>query len=259
MAGVDLAEPSAAPSLEGLDHAERVEAMVNWWLENFEDPAEMTPYESREGGYQWVWGGPHEPDDLLPGYFDGASEEDLDAAVREISSDGIYEWAPNQSRLYEVPDEETEGLEEPPLNEQLQNLHDELLAIKEGIAQWRESMPSFGHNMPPEEFRVGPEEDDLSEAEKAVDIVQHELAKDDPISKGDVGMLQDAWSAINNLGLKVNKWILAGGALAAAAIAQGAFKEAGSELMKNPQLFLHKLQSASHIIGAWLAVLTAPF
>jgi hypothetical protein len=33
--------------------AEKRELMIEWFHQNFEDPAERTPYESREGGYQW--------------------------------------------------------------------------------------------------------------------------------------------------------------------------------------------------------------
>ena len=53
-----LTDTSEAPSLDDLTHDERVEAMKEWFWENFEDPANETPYESREGGYQWIWGGP---------------------------------------------------------------------------------------------------------------------------------------------------------------------------------------------------------
>ena len=44
--------------LEGLDSSEQVELMKEWFYENYEDPANRTPYESAEGGYIWIWGGP---------------------------------------------------------------------------------------------------------------------------------------------------------------------------------------------------------
>ena len=56
--GLELKDTSAPPSLDGLEREERVEAMVEWFLDNFEDPAEHTPHESAEGGYQYIWGGP---------------------------------------------------------------------------------------------------------------------------------------------------------------------------------------------------------
>jgi hypothetical protein len=39
-----LAPLTAPPSLEGLDSEGRIEAMVAWFFENFEDPAHETPY-----------------------------------------------------------------------------------------------------------------------------------------------------------------------------------------------------------------------
>ena len=35
--------------------AEKLELMIGWFHLNFEDPAQSTPYESAEGGYQWIW------------------------------------------------------------------------------------------------------------------------------------------------------------------------------------------------------------
>ena len=40
--------------------ARKRELMIEWFNQNFEDPAERTPYESAEGGYQWIWGGPYD-------------------------------------------------------------------------------------------------------------------------------------------------------------------------------------------------------
>ena len=61
----------------------------------FEDPANETPYESREGGYQYVWGGPYEARDDFDQEFGGiVSEEVIDAAVSEVERTGIVYWAP---------------------------------------------------------------------------------------------------------------------------------------------------------------------
>jgi hypothetical protein len=65
--------------------------MVDWFFENFEDPANGVPYDSGEGGYQYVLDGPHNADDVLTDQFPEASREDIDEAVRVIENDG-YEW-----------------------------------------------------------------------------------------------------------------------------------------------------------------------
>ena len=58
--GLERKETTEPPSLEGLDREARIEAMVEWFGDNFEDPAQETPYESAEGGYIYIWGGPYD-------------------------------------------------------------------------------------------------------------------------------------------------------------------------------------------------------
>lgn len=68
--------------------------MVNWFFENFEDPAYRTPYESAEGGYIWIWGGPYNAADQIGSNFPDEGQELIDAAVERVEQDGIVDWAP---------------------------------------------------------------------------------------------------------------------------------------------------------------------
>ena len=43
-------------------------AMQAWFYEHFESP-DTLPYDSSEGGYQWIWGGPYDPRQELEGEF----------------------------------------------------------------------------------------------------------------------------------------------------------------------------------------------
>ncbi|WEX78119.1 hypothetical protein PYH37_002971 [Sinorhizobium numidicum] len=71
----------------------KIEAMVQWFHANFEDPANRTPYNSQEGGYQWIWGGPFDADEELQDQFSDLADFDvIQAAVAEVTNDGIYEW-----------------------------------------------------------------------------------------------------------------------------------------------------------------------
>lgn len=79
---------SDPPSLEGLDEDERVEAMVSWFLDNFEDPAQETPYNGREGGYLFIHGGPYEAQNYIPDAFPDATEEEHIEAMDRIDADG---------------------------------------------------------------------------------------------------------------------------------------------------------------------------
>jgi hypothetical protein len=91
---------SSRPDVRGKSGDEAVEMMVEWFRDNFEDPAHNTPY---DGGYVYIWGGPYEAAEEISEAFDGAaSEAAIAAAIEEIEHDG-FEWAPATSRL--VPEE----------------------------------------------------------------------------------------------------------------------------------------------------------
>jgi hypothetical protein len=42
-------------NFDGLSQDEAAELIKDWFLQNFEDPAHHTPYESAEGGYEYIW------------------------------------------------------------------------------------------------------------------------------------------------------------------------------------------------------------
>ena len=47
----------------------RIDALVEWFHERYEDPAERLPYVSAEGGYQWIYGGPYDAREVLGDNF----------------------------------------------------------------------------------------------------------------------------------------------------------------------------------------------
>jgi len=81
-----------ATELSRLDHETQIKVMRNWFYANFADPAESTPYESAEGGYIYIWGGPYEPYYELHNKFgEVISEEVIDKLVDELCSIS-WEW-----------------------------------------------------------------------------------------------------------------------------------------------------------------------
>ncbi|WP_148715059.1 hypothetical protein [Chitinolyticbacter meiyuanensis] len=78
-------------------------ALRVWFGARFCDPAEDTPYDGGEGGYQYIHGGPFDAADELFGRFGRlVSEEIIEAVVEELESDGIIYWAPlNPDRDYD--------------------------------------------------------------------------------------------------------------------------------------------------------------
>lgn len=89
--------PMSEESLRDADRETQLEVMESWFRERFEDPAERTPYESAEGGYIWIWGGPHEAREALDEEFESVVPEDvIDELVEKLESE-CYEWAPTPS------------------------------------------------------------------------------------------------------------------------------------------------------------------
>ena len=96
---LDMGQPSPRPDLRGMKHNAAVKAMVEWFLINFEDPAERTPWD--EGEYVFIWGGPCYARDELENNFGGvATERAIVAAVTRIEEDGIM-WVPSGPRMQE--------------------------------------------------------------------------------------------------------------------------------------------------------------
>lgn len=86
--------------------------MVNWFHTNYEDPVNRTPYESREGGYQWIWGGPYDAREELSEMFgDIVPEQFIEEVAEELEGEGVLEWAPTPK-----PEDydQTEPQDEPP-------------------------------------------------------------------------------------------------------------------------------------------------
>ena len=85
----------------------RIDTLVEWFFERFEDPAHRLPYETAEGGFQWIYGGPYDAREQLEENFPDEAGELIDAAVDRIESDGLTEWAPvSRPEDYEDPEDE---------------------------------------------------------------------------------------------------------------------------------------------------------
>lgn len=75
------------------DQQEQIDKVVNWFFQHYEDPAVRTPYESAEGGYQYIWGGPYDAREVIYEGFSDLPEWVVEAAVEQIERHGT-EWAP---------------------------------------------------------------------------------------------------------------------------------------------------------------------
>lgn len=90
--------PMSEDDLRDADRETQLDVMESWFREQFEDPAERTPYESAEGGYIWIWGGPYDAREELESEFSGVVPEDvIDELVDKLEGE-CFEWAPTPSR-----------------------------------------------------------------------------------------------------------------------------------------------------------------
>lgn len=81
-------------------------AMRAWFLDRYCDPAHETPYNGREGGYLFIYGGPYDPAEVLPERFTGIVNEDLIQEVIDEMHDEVgNQWAPVRRGADEYDDD----------------------------------------------------------------------------------------------------------------------------------------------------------
>lgn len=136
--------------LYALEGKELIEGIKAWFYENFEDPVHNTPYESREGGYQYIWGGPYETRDILGDYFEDLPSVVVEELVRELE-ETTSEWTVSENRVYD---------EDPPEPSSYDAIQSSLDALEESLAQIRPVSSAIGGNKPPEEIGVPPYTDE---------------------------------------------------------------------------------------------------
>lgn len=65
--------------------------ILDWFWENYVDPADGVPYDSGEGGYQYFHGGPYYANDEIQEQFPDIDNETLNSVLNEIHDYGT-EW-----------------------------------------------------------------------------------------------------------------------------------------------------------------------
>lgn len=93
-------------SLQYISKANQLEVMRNWFFENFEDPVESCPYNGREGGYLYIYGGPYEASDELQSMFGQYVKENYIEELTDELQDQCYEWSGNSNNVDDWYDED---------------------------------------------------------------------------------------------------------------------------------------------------------
>jgi hypothetical protein len=253
-----------------------------WFDQNFEDPAQETPYNGREGGYQYIWGGPYDARDELDKEFaELVPEKLIEQVADEVEQGGISEWAPGRNhpdheRAHEEYREEIEAGEsavrpalEPLLDAILERLAsgtkaqfgdawelterqkilDRIVQLESKLRAQPTAHGGIGHNNPPhDDDDVGPEV--RSEIAEASNAIRSELKQDQPA----VERIANATARLH----KVASWLVAKADAgldafvksAGAASGAGAVAVAGSAL--SPSIRGMVLDLCTHVTQ-WLA------
>lgn len=94
----DVDDPKFDPNDNWLKTAERslqIEAMRQWFYCRYMDPAHETPYDSSEGGYQFIYGGPYDPNEEIQERFSEIVPYDvMEELIHDLYLDVGHEWAP---------------------------------------------------------------------------------------------------------------------------------------------------------------------
>ncbi|ENM5936018.1 hypothetical protein CTB58_003901 [Vibrio mimicus] len=69
------------------------EVMRRWFFENYQDPVHECPYDSQEGGYIYIYGGPYDASDELFSEFGGTVDSNIIQEVADELDEEDIEWS----------------------------------------------------------------------------------------------------------------------------------------------------------------------
>ena len=165
--------------------------MIEWFHHNYDDPAHHTPYISAEGGYQYIWGGPHDAREELDGMFGGLVPEQLiGEAVEEVETETDV-WVPvDKGDRYDREDD-WQPISPPPLeaindipgpaygtSADLVARQHAIAAVSDLATALRAAMPlpaGIGHNQPPEPITATYSTDEPTALSPVVEELKKEL------------------------------------------------------------------------------------
>lgn len=191
----------------------QVDLMIEWFRDRYEDPVHELPYNSREGGYQWINGGPFHAQDVLEGNFGSVvSYETIMNAVEELERES-WEWTPkrDQDEVYFPADVVDELGETPPTvltPIEQPDFHDAKKALYENLDNLAEqtkklsSRPTMGHNNPPSSIDDAPLND---EDWAAITSAKENIVAQ--VEAGDAASLRSTFNSLRLAASKIGGWL----------------------------------------------------
>ena len=281
--GVTLYPTSDVPDLSDMTNEEMIEAMVEWFHQNFEDPAQETPYESAEGGYQYIWGGPYEASDELFDAFGGVYDDEVitEAASRIESESGTYDWAPSGNRIRQelATDEDVEkegttigngavgigavgnvgfdvvdgdGDEWPPIiavpqqpgKTSSEEVIARLDALKEALDDLAGNIAGIGHNNPPEQMIV---QTPIGQTIHIALTANINIVKNEVMAQTpDIPLIEEKVGFFRSVAIAIVKFL--GSAVVGGMMGNAAYDQA----VKHHEKILSLLNAAANAIMSWL-------
>lgn len=231
-----------------LNGDELVEAVKDWFFDNFEDPVENTPYDSREGGYQYIWGGPYETHEIIADHFPGIPEDVAETIIQELERT-TNEWTVSDRRLYD---------EDPPEPSPYEDIQSALDRLEDALRQVHPFSSAIGGNHPPDEIGVPPYRDeDKRSIVQAIEILrapEQELdTKPEEVEK--------AAEELKTVGEKLVDYLKQQGEHFSESFSKEVGKRAaqGIVFLGVWQVLAGRLLEAYEAVKAWLSLLHSPF
>ena len=249
-----------------------VKHLTEWFHHYYEDPAMETQWISREGGYQYIKGGPYYAEEELRDNFEGIIPEGaLMAAVENIEKE-VLEWAPSSNHpdhemFYEdsLADEVSfEGLSKiaastPSIG--IGSVKEKIAraAIRNQISELKDALPKptshvgIGHNRPPDEFELINKT--LESIDATLESIDAELASNDPsvevVAKKAVPLANVISFLASKINLTVDEFLKSyGNNIGKAAAIGSVVKVASGGIFSNN--FLERLAALFSSLENWL-------
>jgi hypothetical protein len=84
-------------SLKAATAEEQLRVIEAWFRYRYEDPAHRMPYDSEEGGYIWISGGPYNAQEQLEVEFQGILPDEVIEKLADTLESECFEWAPTST------------------------------------------------------------------------------------------------------------------------------------------------------------------
>jgi len=81
------------------DRALTTEEIASWFLAHYEHPANSCPHDSREGGFQYIYGGPYDATEEITSNY-AITERQLADVLRTIGDEDVIEWSGTPETCY---------------------------------------------------------------------------------------------------------------------------------------------------------------